>query len=50
MKIKEYGGGKEGDVVNDLGNRDKGDRERKGFGTRTGREYSRSIEGRKEKS
>ena len=28
MKIKEYGSGKKGDVANDLGNREKGDRKR----------------------
>ena len=30
VKIKEYESGKEGDVANDLGNREKGDRKRKG--------------------
>ena len=30
MKIEEYGSGKESDVVNDLGNREKGDRKREG--------------------
>ena len=30
MKIEEYGSGKEGDVVNDSGNNEKGDRKREG--------------------
>ena len=30
MKIKEYGNGREDDVANELGNREKGDQIRKG--------------------
>ena len=43
---KEYGNGKEGDVANDLGNREKDDRKRKGVKTWTDREYSGVMEGR----
>ena len=47
MKVKkEYGSGKEGDVANDLGNREKGDRKREGVKARTSREYSGDVEER----
>ena len=47
MKVKkEYGSGKEGDVANDLGNREKGDRKREGVEARTSHEYSGDVEER----
>ena len=43
MKIKEYGSGGEGDVVNDARNGEKDDWEGKGVRTWAGREYSGNM-------
>ena len=50
MKIKEYGSGKEGDMADNLGSREKDDQKRKGVGARADRKYSGDMKEREEKS